>query len=182
MNEVFLFRDAAELRTSQTMHYHNGVYQNTTYTHTWTDVGGRKRYTISGSYNKKVGFPPSTDYFHYARAAEFAWTFYLLEQTFHQLELSGGVTFHLGGNQWIRLGPGKPQPTPARGASRRIGRRRRVGAAVVEKGVEVHASSGFDAQEGWFSSTGVIKFSFDTLANAQLFFHLLDKLIGVQTQ
>ena len=36
-----------------------------------------------------------------------------------------------------------------------------------------------DAKEGWFSSHGVFKFSFDSLANAQLFFHLCEKLVGV---
>jgi hypothetical protein len=60
------------------------------------------------------------------------------------------------------------------------GSRGDVAEAGVDQGV-VRFKRG-DAQEGWFSSTGVYKFSFEHLANAQLFFHLLDKLVGVQVR
>jgi hypothetical protein len=176
--EVFCFRDAAELRTSQTMHYRNGVYQNTTYTYTWTDVGGRQRYQITGSHTKKDGNPPTTDYYQFARAAEFAWTMYLLDDARRQVELSGGVKFHVGKGQWIRVGPGRL--TFALGGVEDEWDAREVGAATVNQGqVKIKRT---DAKEGWFSSTGVIKFSFENLANAQLFFHLLDKLLGVQVE
>jgi hypothetical protein len=177
-SEVFRFRDAAELRTSQTMHYRNGVYQNTTYTFTWTDVGGRQRYQISGSHTKKDGNPPSTDYYHFARAAEFAWTMYLIDDAHRQIELSGGVKFHVGRNQWIRVGPGKL--TFALGGVEDEWDAHDVGAATVHQGVVKIKRT--DAKEGWFSSSGVIKFPFENLANAQLFFHLLDKLLGVQVE
>jgi hypothetical protein len=36
-----------------------------------------------------------------------------------------------------------------------------------------------DAEEGWFSSTGVFKCNFNDLPNAQLFFHLMEKVVGV---
>ena len=64
--DVFLFRDATELRTEQTRNYTNGFYQNTSYTFTWTDVGGRQRYQISNSHESKEGTPPLDDLFHYA--------------------------------------------------------------------------------------------------------------------
>src|SRR5262249_51451932 len=35
---VFTFKDAAELRTQQTRHYTNNVYQGTNYTFTWSDL------------------------------------------------------------------------------------------------------------------------------------------------
>ena len=37
-----------------------------------------------------------------------------------------------------------------------------------------------DAKEGWFSSTGVFKFPYGSLANAQLFIFLVEKLVGVK--
>jgi hypothetical protein len=176
--EVFRFRDATELRTSQTMHYRNGIYQNTTYTFTWTDVGGRQRYQVGGSHTKKDGNPPTTDFYHFARAAEFAWTMYLIDDAHRQIELSGDVKFHVGKNQWIRVGPG--QLTFALGGTEDKWGAEEVGAATVDQGVVKIKRT--DAKEGWFSSSGVLKFSFENLANAQLFFHLLDKLLGVQVE
>jgi hypothetical protein len=35
------------------------------------------------------------------------------------------------------------------------------------------------AREGWFSSSGVFKFDFTNLGNAQLFFFLVEKVLGV---
>jgi hypothetical protein len=173
--EVFRFRDATELRTSQTVHYVNGVYQNTTYSFQWTDVGGRTRYTIAGQHRSKQGNPPSTDAFHFARAAEFAWTYYLLGEVHQRLGLGGSVAFNLKGGHWVRLAPsgisfcvgGEPEEWDAAD----------IAAAHLEQGmVRIKRN---DAREGWFSSSGVLKFPFDSLANAQLFFHLLQKLVGV---
>ena len=173
--EVFRFRDATELRTSQTLHYTNNVYQHTTYSYTWTDVGGRVRYVISGQHNNEAGKPPSTHEYHYARATEIAWTVYLLDEALRQLELNDSVPFNLRGGKWVRLGKGRitlclggePQELDAAD----------VAAARVERGtVSIRR---VDAHEGWFSSHGVYKFQFDELANAQLFFHLLDKVVGV---
>ncbi len=175
-SEVFRFRDATELRTSQTLRYVNGSYQGTNYTFTWTDVGGRPRYSIAGTHHTEKGTPPSGDAFHYARAAEMAWTVYLLGQAPRQLELNGSVPFNLKGGQSVRLAQGvltlqlggDPVEWPADD----------IDAILVEKGVVKIKRK--DAAEGWFSSTGVTKFPFDSLANAQLFFHLVDRLLGVR--
>ncbi len=173
--EVFRFRDASELRTSQTLHYTNNVYQHTTYSYTWTDVGGRARYVIGGQHNSEAGTPPSTHEYHFARAAEIAWTVYLLDEAYRQLELNDSVPFNLRGGKWVRLGRGKitislggePQEVDAAD----------IAAARVERGtVSIRR---VDAREGWFSSHGIYKFQFEELANAQLFFHMLDKVVGI---
>ena len=104
--EVFGFRDAAELRTSQTRQYYNGAYTGTTYTYTWSDVGGRKRYVITGRHKSEKASPPSTDPYQFGRAAEIAWTIYLLDETYRAIELRGTVLFNLTGGQWLRLGQG----------------------------------------------------------------------------
>src|SRR5262249_12060702 len=102
--EVFLFKDATELRTSQTRHYTNGAYQHTQYAFTWTDVAGRKRFTLSGTYRSEAGTPPARDAFHFAAAAELTWTQYLWVQAQAQLRTSGTIFFGLGGRKWVRLG------------------------------------------------------------------------------
>jgi hypothetical protein len=173
--EIFRFRDAINLRTSTTLHYRNGVYQNTSYTHTWTDINGQTRYTITGSHNSEAGTPPSGDDFHFARGSEIAWTMYLLEGAYRQVELGSAVLFNLSGGHWIRLGKGviafnlRGQPEEWQAEE--------VRAAEVKDGTVRILRH--DAKEGWFSSQGVLKFPFNGLANAQLFFHLMEKVVGV---
>lgn len=175
-SETFRFRDATELRTSQTLRYVNGVYQNTTYTFTWSDVGGRARHVITGSHNSEKGEPPTGDLYHYARAAELAWTVYLLGQVQRQVDLAGSVAFNLKGGQWMRLGP--QLLTYQLGGEPGEWRADEINGVQVDKGVVKIKRT--DAKEGWFSSSGVLKFPFDSLANAQLFFHLVDRLLGVR--
>jgi hypothetical protein len=173
--EVFRFRDAAELRTSQTRHYYNGAYTGTSYSHTWSDVGRRPRYVISGRHKSEKGNPPSTDSFQFARAAEVQWTIYLLDETYRTIELNGTVLFNLTGGQWVRLGKGFM--VLSTGGDGEQWTTDEIGMVNVNQGVVRIKRS--DAKEGWFSSQGVFKFSFDSLANAQLFFHLCEKLVGV---
>jgi hypothetical protein len=173
--EVFRFRDATELRTSQTLRYVNGVYQGTSYGFHWTDVGGRQRYEITGTHKSEAGTPPATDPYQFARATEVAWTVYLLGQVHRQIELAGSVAFNLKGGQWVRLAPGQiifgldGTPVECDAADMDV--------ANVQKGVVRLKRK--DAREGWFSSRGVYKFNFADLANAQLFFHLLDQMVGI---
>jgi hypothetical protein len=172
---VFRFRDATELRTSQTLRYVNGVYQGTSYSFAWSDVGGRLRYDLKGTHRSEVGTPGATDPFQFARAAEIAWTMYLLGQVPRQIELAGSVAFNLKAGQWVRLGPGRilfglgGEPTECSAAD--------MEQAQVHAGVVRFKRK--DAREGWFSSRGVYTFKFADLANAQLFFHLLEKLAGI---
>jgi hypothetical protein len=175
-SELFRFRDALELRTSQTVRYYNGAYVGTDYAFTWSDVGGRTRYAISGKYNNAKGLPVPTDPYHYGGAAEVAWTVYLLGQVSRQIELAGSIAFNLKGAQSVRLGPqsltaqlgGEPVEWAAED----------IDAVIVDKGmVKIKRT---DAKEGWFSATGVIKFPYNTLANARLFLHLMNNLLGVR--
>lgn len=176
IGEVFCFRDATELRTAQTRHYTNGVYQNTTYSYTWSDVGGRPRFAISGSHRSEPGTPAAKDAFHFATSAERAWTLYLLEQVQAQLQTSGTIFFGLGGRNWVRLGEEtislhfNGETTECSAGD--------IDQVRIDQGmVQVRRK---DAQEGWFSSRGVFKFPYGSLGNAQLFVILMDKLVGVR--
>jgi hypothetical protein len=173
--ETFLFADASELRTQQTRHYTNGVYQNTSYSFTWSDVTGRKRYALAGSHNNQAGNPPAKHPFHFASAAERAWSMYLWVQIQPQLRTEGAILFRLGGKNWVRLGKGYIRLF-FNGEETDCG---------VEDIDQVRLDQGWvqvrrkDAKEGWFSSTGVFKFPYSNLSNARLFFLLMENLVGV---
>jgi hypothetical protein len=173
--DTFLFADASELRTSQTRHYTNGVYTHTAYNFTWTDVGGRVRFVINGSHKSEGNTPPTRHQFHFATAAERAWTIYLLMQVQAQIKLGGTIYFGLGGKNWVRLGKeliklhmnGETTECYAD----------EIAQVRIEQGqVQVRRK---DAKEGWFSSRGVYKFPYGSLANAQLFIILMSELVGV---
>jgi hypothetical protein len=175
-SEVFLYQEAAELRTGQTARYNHGVYQGTDYTFTWTDAKGRTAYLISGTYRNAKGLPPTTDAFHYGRAAEAAWTDYLLALAPKRIKESGSVTFDLRKGQSLGLAPkrltiqfgGEPVEWSAS----------EIEQIVVDKGaVKIKRT---DAQEGWFSSKGVLKIPLESLGNAQCFLRLADQLLGVR--
>jgi hypothetical protein len=174
-HQVFLFKDAAELRTRTVLHFVNGGYTGTEYTFTWTDVGGQTRFVWRGRHNSREGKPPSKHPYHFGRSAEIAWSTYLLPGALRQLELSGAVLFLLSGDRWIRVrrdalvihAGGKEEEWDARD----------IACVVVESGVVRIKRR--DAKEGWFSSSGVFKFDFTSLPNAQLFFFLVQRVLGL---
>lgn len=176
--ELFEFRDAAELRTSQVRHYTNGVYQGTNYSYTWTDVGGRTVYTIGGTYQSEAGSPPMKDLFHYATAAEVAWSQYMLEDAQRQMTTKGEVRFRLDGKNWVAVGDGY--------LALKLGGRtidcdvEDIDSVSIREGVFVVRR--IDAKEGWFTSEGVFKFDYSKLGNAQLFMFVLDKIAGIRIE
>jgi hypothetical protein len=172
--EVFLFQEAAQLRTSQTRHYVNGAYTGTDYAFTWTDVAGKTRYVFRGRYRSAAGTPKAKDPFYFGRSAEMAWSSYLLPGALRQLDRGGAVLFLLNKGNWIRL-------TPSGlifhfGGKEEWDVRDLAGVSVDSGVVRVKRH---DAHEGWFSSSGVLKFDFPSLGNAQLFFFLVERVLGV---
>jgi hypothetical protein len=174
-DEVFLFRDAVELRTSQTLHYLNGSYQNTSYTFTWSDISGRTRHVIQGSHNSEAGTPPSSDLYHFARSAELAWTVYMLDDAYRKMQTGTPIRFNLTKGRSIRIGDGFVVFN-LDGEDVRW-RADDIAAITVQQGVVCIRRH--DAKEGWFSSSGVVKFKYDELGNAQLFFHAAEKLLRI---
>jgi hypothetical protein len=159
--EVFCFDEAAELRTTLT---------SAAYTFEWSDGAGRIRYRIRGKVASASGDPPPDDPYHYALAAERAWTRYLLERVPGQLERDGAVTFPLRAGRSVRLGWGTVTAhlggPPVELAAREIER-----AEVVHGAVRILRAG---------APEGAIEFPLPELANARLFFHLLGELVGVE--
>ena len=173
---VFLFRDAVELRIAQTLQYVHGVYTGTSYSYDWNDAAGRVRHVIAGRHRSEKGNPPSTDPLHFARAAEVAWTGYLLDQVYGQIEETDTVPFNLADEQWLRLGRGFMILSDGGEEGRRWEAEEIAQVSVKQGNVRIKHRN---AREGWFSSDGVFKFSFDKLPNSQLFVHLCGTLVGV---
>ncbi len=174
--KVFAFRDAAELRTSQTRRYVNGVYSGTDYTFTWTDIGGRPRHVLKGTYHSEAGTPSKGDLFYYATAAEVAWSTYLLAEASRQIRTLGEVRFSLGSSGWVKVGPDRL--SMSLGGAVTECETRDIASVSVQNGVFIVKRT--DAREGWFSSSGVFKFDYGKLANAQLFLFVLDKIAGIR--
>jgi len=87
--KVLRFADAAELRASQTRQFINGVYAGTVYDFRWTDASGRERLRLKGTHRGKDGPPKPGDPFHFATAAEVAWSVHYLARAQEQLEREG---------------------------------------------------------------------------------------------
>lgn len=173
--EIFLFEDADELRTSQTRHYSHGVYTGTNYLFTWTNADGVKCFKLSGMYRGENTPPKPKDPFHFATMAEGAWSAYLFDRLVAELQSNQSVRFNLSGRNFIAVGPGfldilVSGTEPIRLTAEEIG------------GIQFDAGTvkimHIDAKEGWFSSTGVYKFSYDQMANSRLFLLLYSRLIG----
>lgn len=173
--DVFCFKDASELRTSQTRHYTNGVYQGTHYSFTWTDIGGRSRFAIAGQHRSEAGTPANKDQYHFATASERAWTIYLLNQVGAQLKMSGTIFFGLGGKNWVKLGE-RRITLHMSGETTECDADDIAEVRIYQGMVEVRRK---DAKEGWFSSSGIFKFPYGSLGNAQLFLILMDKVVEV---
>jgi hypothetical protein len=173
---VFMFSEAAELRTTQVRRYVNGVYQGTTYTFNWTGRRGGHRYTITGTHNSESGKPAKKDNYHFASAAELAWSYYLLGFVQEQLNKDGYLHFSLGGGDFVRVGPDYLELSVS--GQRTECATRDIGALSLQAGMFTIKRR--DAKEGWFSSKGVFKFNYNSLANAQLFLFVLDKLTGLR--
>ncbi len=166
-----LFRNAVAMFTSQTHHYRNGVYQNTTYDFYWLSAHGTKLYSIAGSYGRKN--PPATDMIHFARAAEIAWSQHYLDAALHQLEREGSIAFVVDQRRVVRVGSGFLEfhhfdDHPVRVTAKEI--------AKVTLGNGVFMFKHVDAR--WYSSEGKFKFTYANMANARVFLLALDKLMG----
>lgn len=170
--DIFPFSEASELRTSQTRQYYNGVYTGTAYHFTWSNFAGGTRFRLHGSYRDKSGWPKDKDPFHFALAAEHAWTNHLASQIQTELQGQGHVQFNLIKNQWIRLGPGFIEIFLGKEAER----------LTVDDIKELTVNSGTfiirDREAKRFSRQGVFKFSYANLANAKLFLIALDHFLG----
>lgn len=171
--DVFLFEKAVELRTGQTRHYTNGVYTGTTYFFNWTNQGGKTVYTLQGRYQSEKGDPAAGDQYHWASAAEIAWSNWYINDP--KVAADGTLKFFLSSGDCVAVGNGYLD-------LRFGGKTARCDCADI---ASVTINNGQftikrkDASIGWFSSTGVFSFPYASMGNVKIFMFALDRLAGL---
>jgi hypothetical protein len=171
---VLRFVDAAELRASQTRQFVNGVYAGTEYDFRWSDASGRELLRLKGTHRGKDGTPKPGDAFHFAAAAEVAWSVHYLERAQAQLEKEGSIAFRVDGRRVVRVGPGFMEfhfgDEPVRVAAEEMG--------DIGLGDGQFSFKHKDAK--WYRSAGKYRFQYGAMANGKVFFLVMDKLMGVR--
>jgi hypothetical protein len=170
--QVLLFTQAAELRASQTRHFLNGVYTGTFYDYRWSDAAGRRIFRLKGKYQGKDKPPKPLDAFHFASAADVAWSTHYLDRAQAQLEREGSIAFGVDRGRVVRVGPGFMEfhfgGEPVRVTREEIG--------AVNLGGGTFSFKHKDAK--WYRSAGKFNFPYGQMANGKVFFLVLEKLMG----
>jgi hypothetical protein len=174
---ILRFRDAAELRATKTLRYSNRVLHGIDYSFTWTDASGRAVFRIAGTYKAVPGKLVSSDSYHFATAAEVAWSNYLLRQIWPQFLAGEMIFFCLGGGDWLRIDEHQM--------------------VVCLQGDSTHYDmeeiSEVRTEQGWFeirrkdwdgdsTSSVIFKVPYGNLSNAQLLLFLLDRHFGIHVK
>jgi hypothetical protein len=163
--EIFRFERAAELRTDETRHYKNGIYQHTSYGYNWTDAAGNSAFYVGGSHGHEYDMPPSNDEYCYAWRAEIAWSQYLFDRLVEPVQRGGFAQFNLVGGDFVRVGQGFCEFNIG-GTAERVRTEDMQSAEIANGWLKIKRAG---AVEGWFSSTGVFEFAYSDVANARLF-------------
>lgn len=172
---MFLFANAVELRTGQTRQYTNGIYSGTHYFFKWTGPDGKLVYQLNGTYNSEKGTPKPGHAFYYARAAEIAWSRYLLAFVNAELERSGAFRFNLNGNNCVVAGPGYLD-LYMNGQQIRCAVDEIAGMSIHQGQITITRK---DSKSGFLGigSQGIFRFQYAQLANARVFQLLIEQLV-----
>ena len=169
---VLPFEIAAELRALQVRRYVNGIYQGTSYDFRWCDGSGRQLISLHGQYFGEKANPKAGHAFHFAAAAEIAWSEHFLERAQRQLATEGSIAFRVDQTRVVRVGPGFLEfhfgGEPVRVNQEEIGQ--------VTLGNGTFAFKHRDSK--WYRSAGKYSFRYGNMANGKAFLLALDKLMG----
>jgi len=102
-NGVLLFETARVLYSNLVRTHYNGIYGGTTATFTWRDQDGKILFLLTSSYYSWKERPHRDRTVHLGRAAERAWTAWVVERHKEELEKSGktGFPFESGGGIFL---------------------------------------------------------------------------------
>ncbi|MGF1578160.1 MAG: hypothetical protein ACFCD0_02225 [Gemmataceae bacterium] len=173
--ELLIFEDAVDLRTGTVMHYTNGVYQNTAFSFDWSDASGKKLYSINGTHGSKEGFPESTNLYHFGLSAQASWTVYLLKHVEEELNEDGTVFFALKGTKYLKVGEGFVLFCLDGYEEHRVFTDE-IEDVTIGQGLIKFIPVG--SKKGWFGGREGYQFKVSDLANAQLFYLLMEELVG----
>ena len=172
--DSLVFESAADLRSSQTRQYVNGVYTGTNYRFVWTNEAGKAIFKLVGSYrSSKTKAPKPTSVFHFARSAETAWSLHLIELLDAELAEHGCVQFDLARDKWVRVGPGFLEL--------RLGKEEaRLEVADIRDLTIASGSFKVVHKDAKWFGKGKFSFEYGQLANAKVFLLALERLLGFQ--
>ena len=169
---VLLFKNAAELLTRQTDMYVKGIYLRTAYDFRWLNAAGRYVARLQGRYDGSNGAPMAGDAFHFAAAAELAWSEHALARAEHQLKDEGSISFRVDGIRRVRVGPQFIEfhfdGEPVRVNRDEIGSLTVAGGYFSFKHKDVK----------WYGNARKYCFAYGDMANGKVFLLALDKLMG----
>jgi hypothetical protein len=176
--KFFLFSDAAELRTEFVDKFVNGAYTGTTYNFWWRDAHKRMLYSVSGRYllSDENGTPSPKSTFHLGKWAEDLWSQRLLPTKLEEMNATGAVQFGLYGEDFVSVGRDYLE-VRQKGQTHRVPLAD-IGDFDVRRGIVKLITA--DAREGILGvgSHGVFSFEYGKLANAKLFFLLVQDLLA----
>jgi hypothetical protein len=177
--EVMLFRDARELRVLLEEWFQNGLYSKTNYTYEWKDAQGKGCFRVAGAHTARKELPVSTDPYRFARAAEAAWTAYLLPRARALLERGRTVRFPLTRGRWLGIRKGALVLC--------TGKEEEAWVADELEALDVAQDTASFRLRGVrrgliFNSAGEFKFQTSKMANTQLFFVLVAEELGLELQ
>jgi len=169
---LLLFRDAAALLARQTHSYTNHIYTHTSYSFRWMNDAGRYVARLDGKYRGEHCPPKAGDAFHFAAAAEIAWSEHVLARAQQQLQQEGSIAFRVDHNRVVRVGPNFLEfhfgEAPVRVNRQDIG--------SVTLGNGFFSFKHKDAK--WYGNAGKYRFAYGDMANGKVFLFALDRLMG----
>ena len=173
--EVLLFENATQLQAG-----YLGRSQGTNFNFRWQDAKRRVLYKLEGGYYSD-GTPHQNSPYHFARAAETAWSRYLLPLVQAEMARSGACRFNISGinEQYLVVGNGYLDIFQNGKTSRLT--RQDFGSFTMNAGLITIQKPGAKPNAVG-RGEGVYLLSYGAISNVQLFFMLLKQLVGVQIQ
>jgi hypothetical protein len=172
--EVFLFRDAAELRTHQIRMYHNGIYTGTEYDYKWQDPEGKNRFRLKGNYYGYKKPPKPKSPFWLAEAAEAAWSAHYLARAKEEQAKNGWARFNLSGANSVYIGRDFIE-FQLKGKTERL-HAEEIERFGINQGVVTFGRRGAKSGFLGFGKEGFFSFEYQNLANARVFLIMLGEL------
>jgi hypothetical protein len=169
---VVRFQDVTELRTLETRQFVNNAYLHTTYIYQWSK-GATAKFAVGGVYRDQKGTPPAKDRYHFALAAEHAWTVFMLDHTLQQLTQGQSVNFEMKNGDTLTLSTDAIE-LKRKGETIRLGYED-VPQLSVHQGVMTLSSK--DTTRSFFGTTGVYSFKYHDVPNAQLLLLLFNTIM-----
>jgi hypothetical protein len=172
--QMFRFEEVAELRTLETRHFINGAYQHTLYVFEWLDTTPKSWFNISGVYRSQQSTPPAKDRYHFALAAERAWSAFAFERAKAEFAHNGVVRFNVKNGDALTLGNGFVEIKQGNNVVRST--TEDMAKISIKQGVVTLSSK--DTKRNLFGTQNAYSFKYHDIGNAKLFLILFDALVG----